>query len=132
MQLGRTLSSVAIDAGLSVPYVANLERGRGNPTLSVLESLADALDLPLAAMANDGGTEVGPPSMPRGLGELVAGDRFRRELRFLIRSTGLDRSDLRARLIRGLTGFGEACPRPLTDVDWHRGLDALVLTLRRA
>ncbi|MGC1281309.1 MAG: helix-turn-helix transcriptional regulator, partial [Streptosporangiaceae bacterium] len=31
---GRTLASVAMQAGLSVPYVANLENGRGNPTLS--------------------------------------------------------------------------------------------------
>jgi len=28
---GRTVASVATDAGLSVPYIANLENGRGNP-----------------------------------------------------------------------------------------------------
>ncbi len=27
---GRTVASVAADAGLSVPYIANLENGRGN------------------------------------------------------------------------------------------------------
>src|SRR4051812_1812640 len=33
---GRTVASVAADAGLSVPYVANLENGRGNPTTTAL------------------------------------------------------------------------------------------------
>src|SRR5439155_12714694 len=28
---GRTIASVAAEAGLSVPYIANLENGRGNP-----------------------------------------------------------------------------------------------------
>ena len=45
---GRTVASVAMDAGLSVPYVANLENGRGNPTLSALTRLAAALDTELA------------------------------------------------------------------------------------
>ena len=33
---GRTVASVAADAGLSVPYIANLENGRGNPTTAAL------------------------------------------------------------------------------------------------
>ena len=40
---GRTVASVAADAGLSVPYVANLENGRGNPTATALTRLAGAL-----------------------------------------------------------------------------------------
>ena len=40
---GRTIASVAMDAGLSVPYIANLENGRGNPTLAALDRLATAL-----------------------------------------------------------------------------------------
>jgi transcriptional regulator with XRE-family HTH domain len=39
----RTIASVAVDAGLSVPYIANLENGRGNPTLAALDRLATAL-----------------------------------------------------------------------------------------
>ena len=34
---------VAVQAGLSVPYIANLEKARGNPTLDPLVRLADAL-----------------------------------------------------------------------------------------
>ena len=32
LALGMTLAEVAERAGLSLPYVSNLERGRGNPT----------------------------------------------------------------------------------------------------
>ena len=44
---GRTVASVAADAGLSVPYIANLENGRGNPTTAALTRLAEALGLRL-------------------------------------------------------------------------------------
>ena len=44
---GRTVASVASDAGLSVPYIANLENGRGNPTTAALTRLAEALGLRL-------------------------------------------------------------------------------------
>jgi transcriptional regulator with XRE-family HTH domain len=45
---GRTVASVAVDAGLSVPYIANLENGRGNPTITALTRLTSALGLHLA------------------------------------------------------------------------------------
>ena len=51
---GRTVASVAAEAGLSVPYIANLENGRGNPTTAALRRLAEALDLRLVvALAPD-------------------------------------------------------------------------------
>src|ERR1700743_279454 len=45
---GRTVGSVAAEAGLSVPYIANLENGRGNPTVAALSQLAAALGMQLA------------------------------------------------------------------------------------
>jgi transcriptional regulator with XRE-family HTH domain len=48
-ELGLTLREVAFNAGLSLPYVANLEKGRKNPTLDTLVRLSIALDLPLSA-----------------------------------------------------------------------------------
>ena len=50
---GRTIASVAVDAGLSVPYIANLENGRGNPTLSALSRLATALGARLQVTLED-------------------------------------------------------------------------------
>jgi transcriptional regulator with XRE-family HTH domain len=49
-ELGLTLREVALNAGLSVPYIANLEKARGNPTLDTLVRLSEALDVQLAEM----------------------------------------------------------------------------------
>ncbi|MGC4936422.1 helix-turn-helix domain-containing protein [Kribbella sp. DT2] len=50
---GRTIASVAVDAGLSVPYIANLENSRGNPTLATLTRLAEALGTTLRVELED-------------------------------------------------------------------------------
>ena len=50
---GRTIASVAVDAGLSVPYIANLENGRGNPTVATLTRLAEALGATLRVELED-------------------------------------------------------------------------------
>jgi hypothetical protein len=55
---GRTVASVAADAGLSVPYIANLENGRGNPTTTALTRLAEALGMKLVVTLIPG--EQGP------------------------------------------------------------------------
>jgi transcriptional regulator with XRE-family HTH domain len=47
------VASVAADAGLSVPYIANLENGRGNPTTAALTRLAEALGSAVASMVAD-------------------------------------------------------------------------------
>jgi transcriptional regulator with XRE-family HTH domain len=44
-ELGLTLRETAAQAGLSLPYVANLEKARRNPTLDTLVRLADALEI---------------------------------------------------------------------------------------
>src|SRR3982751_4150845 len=68
---GRTIASVAFDAGLSVPYIANLENGRGNPTLGALQSLARALgtrlDVRLVAPPRPAGAD--PPAGSSGPGD---------------------------------------------------------------
>ncbi len=50
MDLGLTLAQVAEASGLSIGYVSNIEKGRGNPTLSSLEAVAGALRLSLASL----------------------------------------------------------------------------------
>ena len=44
---GLTQEQLAEKAGLSLKHLGEVERGRGNPTLSSLESLADALGVTL-------------------------------------------------------------------------------------
>ncbi|NUT45445.1 MAG: helix-turn-helix domain-containing protein [Thermoactinospora sp.] len=116
---GRTVASVATDAGLSVPYVANLENGRGNPTLSALARLAESLGARLSVTFDDdeGGDEPREPS-PR----FFRSARFEREVARL----GEQR---RAVLVEALAGAARAIPRELDDADWQRLLDAVVLIL---
>ncbi|GAB2562976.1 helix-turn-helix domain-containing protein [Kribbella endophytica] len=66
---GRTIASVAVDAGLSVPYIANLENGRGNPTVATLTRLAEALGTTLRVELEDPPTDLPRSSSGRsGLG----------------------------------------------------------------
>ena len=44
---GRTLADVAEDAAVSLPYLSEVERGRKDVSSEILESIADALELPL-------------------------------------------------------------------------------------
>jgi DNA-binding XRE family transcriptional regulator len=87
-QLGLTLLTVATEAGLSVPYIANLEKARGNPTLDVIVALARALDVSPAELIGDawsttpedGPSTTSPPTWrrcrtcrPRTCGQLCSG-----------------------------------------------------------
>jgi transcriptional regulator with XRE-family HTH domain len=88
---GRTVASVAADAGLSVPYIANLENGRGNPTVGALSRLAAALGrrlvVRLSGEAAGEPAEVGkgddnskkpPAAIPGSLIRFTRTQRFRR------------------------------------------------------
>jgi transcriptional regulator with XRE-family HTH domain len=123
----RTLASVAVDAGLSVPYVANLENGRGNPTLGALHGLAQALDAPLADLVRE--DEAAPPP-PASLVEFTTGPRFGREVRRLARDEGSDASRVRAQLLAAMAAMATGLPGRFDELDWHRVLDVIVL-LRR-
>lgn len=51
---GLTQEQLSSKTGLHVTYISGLERGRRNPTLSVLTSLARAFDLNLSELFDDG------------------------------------------------------------------------------
>jgi transcriptional regulator with XRE-family HTH domain len=126
---GRTLAAVAMQAGLSLPYVANLENGRGNPTLGSLHRLADALGIRLSEfLAEADGTAAGP-ALPPSLAEFSQGARFRQEARRLAAEEKVTPAEVRQQLLTAMA----AVPQPhrgLDELDWHRILDALVLVLR--
>lgn len=126
----RTLASVAIDAGLSLPYVANLENGRGNPTLGALHGLARALDVPLAELLQEGtGQATTTPAAPASLQAFAAGPRFRREVSRMAGETGADPSQVRARVVDAMRAL-TALPARFDELDWHRVLDLVVLLHR--
>jgi transcriptional regulator with XRE-family HTH domain len=126
---GRTLASVAMQAGLSVPYVANLENGRGNPTLGSLHRLAGALGIALNDLLADPDVTAPGPALPGSLAAFSQGARFRQEVRRLAAEGEVAPAAVRHKLLTAMA----AVPQPdggLDELDWHRILDALVLVLR--
>lgn len=129
---GRTVASVAAEAGLSVPYVANLENGRGNPTATALTRLAGALGTRLViTLAPDaGGREAGepaPPEVPASLVRLGRTIRFRRAVTAMAAAAGTDADEFSSRLVAALAALASATGRDLAEPDWWRLLDALLL-----
>jgi transcriptional regulator with XRE-family HTH domain len=119
---GRTIASVAADAGLSVPYIANLENGRGNPTLAAVAALARALGAQLRVELAD---DTDLPALPASLLAFAQTPRFQaetRQLPFLVRE----------KLLTAMAGLGALAARPMDELDWHRVLDTVVLLSRPA
>jgi transcriptional regulator with XRE-family HTH domain len=121
------VAAVAADAGLSVPYVANLENGRGNPTADALTRLARALDTRLTIGLADDRPTPPPAELPAALVRLGRTTRFRRDVRVLAEATGQDADELAGRLLDALARLSALTGRDLTGPDWLRLLDALLL-----
>ena len=129
---GRTVASVAADAGLSVPYIANLENGRGNPTITALTRLADALGMRLAVtLAPAGKSQRAPasasPQVPSSLVRLGRTARFRQAVQVIAAPPDLDADEFSAQLVAALATLARALGKDLAEPDWWRLLDALVL-----
>ncbi|GAA4219589.1 helix-turn-helix domain-containing protein [Actinocatenispora rupis] len=126
-----TLASTAERAGLSVPYIANLENGRGNPTLAALDRLAAALgarlvvDLADADDQRDGPTDANPPP---SLIRFAKSAPFHAAVRRIADATHHPHPVVRERLLAAMTRLGSLAPDGrATDLDWHRVLDAATL-----
>jgi transcriptional regulator with XRE-family HTH domain len=129
---GRTVASVALDAGLSVPYVANLENGRGNPTLAALTRLASALgtDLSVSLEPSADGTRLtlsNSADIPLPLVRLGRTERFRRMIDVISGNLRSDPADLAAQLLSSVALVARALRRDLTEADCWRLIDAFTL-----
>ena len=129
---GRTVASVAADAGLSVPYVANLENGRGNPTATALTRLAGALGMRLAiSLVPDEDSrqaaELASPEVPASLVRLGRTVRFRQTATAIATALDVDSDDFSARLVSALAALAHTMGKDLAEPDWWRILDALLL-----
>jgi transcriptional regulator with XRE-family HTH domain len=129
---GRTVASVAVDAGLSVPYIANLENGRGNPTITALTRLAEALGMRLAVTLAPGEESQQTsasvsPEMPASLVRLGRTPRFRQAVREIATALGLDADEFSRQLVAALAMIAHTLGKDLVEADWWRLLDALLL-----
>jgi transcriptional regulator with XRE-family HTH domain len=124
---GRTVASVASDAGLSVPYIANLENGRGNPTVAALDRLATALGARLDVALVPDTSAPSPVAMPASLVRLGRSARFQRDAAVLARSLGIGDGDFTVRLVNALAGLAAALDVDPGESGWGRLLDALLL-----
>ena len=129
---GRTVASVAADSGLSVPYIANLENGRGNPTTTALARLAEALgmELVITLVPDEDSHQAGGPALPvvpASLVRLARTARFRRAVAVMTTTLGLDASEFTARFVAALAALAHSMGKDVSEQDWYRILDALLL-----
>ncbi len=133
--LGMTLAEVAEKAGLSIPYVSNLERGRGNPTIDALRAIAVALDVSVSDLlggASEGGLdplEVVLAEAPNSLGSFSRSERFIALLERLSTDQGVPQEDMRRRLLIGMASAPRRSAGEPTEEDWRRLLDVYSLIL---
>jgi XRE family transcriptional regulator, regulator of sulfur utilization len=71
---GQRLKDVSEIAGISIPYLSDLERGRTNPSLDTLQTLAGAYGITVhdLLLSVEFYGEVSQQSLPKGLAELIA------------------------------------------------------------
>jgi transcriptional regulator with XRE-family HTH domain len=129
---GRTVASVAADAGLSVPYIANLENGRGNPTATVLARLAEALGLRLVItlVPDEDSHQAGgpaPPAVPASLVRFGRTARFREAVAAMTSALDVDAGQFSGQLVAALAALAQSMGKDLAEPDWCRILDALLL-----
>ena len=134
--LGLTLAQVAEQAGLSLPYVSNLERGRGNPTLDALRALAAALQLPLTELLGGEEFEEGfdPAELvlaeaPTTLRTFIRSDRFVSVVERLAVEQHVTTEEMAKRLMVGMASAPRRSAGEPTAEDWRRLLDAYSLIL---
>jgi DNA-binding XRE family transcriptional regulator len=127
--------AVATEAGLSMPYVGNLEKGRGNPTLDVVVALARALRVdPAELVASD---EDEPrstiddlfASLPPVLVDYAQGRVMVEPTERMAGRLGLAPDAMRMLLVRAMAAAPQPIGRPLSKVDCRRLLDAYELIL---
>lgn len=132
--LDLTLSAVAEESGLSLPYVSNLERGRGNPTVEALTSLARALRVPLAELIGERSAETSDldllkAQIPQSLLSFSRSERFRATAQRLAVAQGCTTEEMRQRLIVGMISSPRRSQGESTEEDWRRLLDTYTLIL---
>ncbi|WP_405737486.1 helix-turn-helix domain-containing protein [Streptomyces sp. NBC_01537] len=125
---GRTIASVAMDAGLSVPYIANLENGRGNPTMSALQQLAAALGTRLEIGLLGETEDTAEPEALDAVRRLMESPRVLKVAQRLAGKNWGDASLVKERLQDALLALSAVVGGELSERDLDRLLDLLLLS----
>jgi transcriptional regulator with XRE-family HTH domain len=131
IELGLTLLAVATEAGVSVPYVANLEKGRGNPTLDVIVGLAGALGLSPAALLE--GDEPDEPvdkafvDLPASLADYAHGKVLGQPTERLAEHLAIPVEETRSLVLRAMAAAPRPVGRVLSRQDCRRLMDVYSL-----
>lgn len=131
--LGLTLADVADRASLSLPYVSNLERGRGNPTIDALRSIAKALETSLSALVGEQAEADFDPlalvlsEAPKSLTAFARTRRFAEAAVRLADKEGTDVAAMRRRLLVAMASAPRRSHGEPTEEDWRRLLDVYAL-----
>lgn len=136
LELGLTLAQVADKAGLSLPYIANLERGRGNPTVGVIQRVAEALGLSFETLLADGSEQAGVdqqtrlPELPASLQRFSRTRQFSEAVNEFAVQAGTAPAEMRQRVLASMASAPRRSQEEPTVEDWRRLLDAFRLILR--
>jgi transcriptional regulator with XRE-family HTH domain len=133
VELGLTLAQVAERAELSLAYVSNLERGRGNPTIDALRCLSGALDLPLSSLVSNeakGSTvDLILGDLPKSLLAYSRTEGFASVVAQLAERQNEPPETMRQRILVGMASAPRRSSGEPTEDDWRRLLDAYSLIL---
>lgn len=127
---GLTLADVAKRAELSLPYVSNLERGRGNPTMEALQALAQALGTTVSALVGDDESadfdpfELVMAEAPKTLIAFSRSSRFTDQISKLAKQQGVQEDELKRRVLIGMATSPRRSTGEPTEYDWLRLMDA--------
>lgn len=119
-----------------MPYISNLERGRGNPTFDALLAIAKALEMPLGQLI---GTTEGEPSevpldvvlasAPKSLLTFATSARFQETASRLAAAQDQTPEAMRRRLLVAMAAAPQRSKGESTEDDWRRLLDTFSLIL---
>jgi transcriptional regulator with XRE-family HTH domain len=132
--LGLTLADVAERSGLSLQYISNLERGRGNPTLEAVQALTRALETSVTALVGD--EAVSEPLVavladaPKSLQAFARSRDFTEAVNQLAQAQGTPSEAMRRRLLVAMASAPRRSSTDPTEHDWRRLLDVYSLILR--
>lgn len=134
LRRGLLLSDVGDATGLSMQYVSNLERDRGNPTLRALKAIATALDTSVADLVGDaielqGDTWTTGPAFPPSLIAFSRSDKFQNVVEKLSSRQNMDFQEMRQQILEGMATAPRRSSDDPTPEDWQRLLDVYRLIL---